>query len=186
MNAPSDEDAALVERARGGDQRAYAALLALHHGAVLRLTRSYTGETDEARDLAQEAFVAAFAALDRFDATRPFRPWLLRTALNKCRDWSRRRAVRRLFSLAITPDEAHAVASDAPDPEREATQAQMLKRTRAAIAALPDALKAPLLLTAIEGHSQAGAAAILRITEKAVETRVRRARRILAAELARD
>ena len=183
MNDAGEQDAALIVRARRGEPQAYRALLDRHRDSVLRLTRSYTAQDDEAQDLAQEAFIAAFAALDRFDVARPFAPWLLRLALNKCRDWSRRRAVRRLFAFALPTEAIHEVASDAPDPERQAADAQALVQARAAIAALPDALKAPLILTAIEGHSQAEAATILRISEKAVETRVRRARQQLAAAL---
>jgi len=183
VNDACEQDAALIVRARRGEPQAYRALLDRHRDSVLRLTRNYTAQDDDAQDLAQEAFIGAFAALDRFDVARPFRPWLLRLALNKCRDWSRRRAVRRLFGFALPTDTAHEVASDAPDPERQAADAQALDHARAAIAALPDALKAPLILTAIDGHSQAEAAIVLRISEKAVETRVRRARQQLAAAL---
>lgn len=183
MNDDSEQDAALIGRARRGDQQAYRALLDRHRDSVLRVTRGYTARDDDAQDLAQEAFIAAFAALDRFDDARPFRPWLLKLALNKCRDWSRRRAVRRLFAFSVPAEAANQVASDTPDPERQAADAEALAFARTAIAALPDALKAPLILTAIEGHSQAEAATILRVSEKAVETRVRRARRQLAASL---
>jgi len=181
-----ESDAALVARARRGDQSAYRALLDRNRASVLRLARSYTGSDSDAHDLAQETFIAAFAALDRFDPKRAFRPWLLRTALNKCRDWSRRRAVRRLFTFALLIETAQEVASDMPDPERQAVDAEALRFARAAIAALPDTLKAPLILTAIDGHSQAEAAEILRISEKAIETRVRRARRQLAELLGRQ
>lgn len=186
MTDGEETDAALVARARRGDQSAYRALLDRNRDSVLRLTRNYTGSDSDAHDLAQEAFIAAFAALDSFDPERAFRPWLLRTALNKCRDWSRRRAVRRLFAFALPIEIAHEVASDMPDPERQAADAEALRFARAAIAELPDTLKAPLILTAIEGHSQAEAAAILRVTEKAIETRVRRARRQLAEMLDRQ
>jgi RNA polymerase sigma factor CnrH len=183
VNDAGDQDAALIVRARRGDTKAYSALFDRHRDSVLRLTRSYTAQDDEAQDLAQEAFISAFAALDRFDAARPFRPWLLRLALNKCRDWSRRRAVRKFFAFALPIESAHEIAGEAPDPEQHAVETDTLRRTHAAIADLPDALKAPLILTAIDGHSQAEAAAILRISEKAVETRVRRARQQLTVEL---
>lgn len=180
MNDDSEQDAALIVRARRGEQRAYRALLDRHRDSVMRLTRNYTAQDEDAHDLAQEAFIAAFAALDRFDIVRPFRPWLLKLTLNKCRDWSRRRAVRRLFAFAFPMEAAQHVASDAPGPDRHAADAQAFDHARAAIAALPDALKAPLILTAIDGHSQAEAAAILHVSEKAVETRIRRARQQLA------
>lgn len=183
MNSALEQDAALILRARRGDPLAYRALFDRHLDGVLRLARSYTGQDDEAQDLAQEAFVSIFAALDRFDPTRPFRPWLMQAVLNKCRDWSRRRAVRKLFAFARPMEDLHDVASETPGLDREAIAAETLRRARRAIAELPDVLKAPLILTAIEGHSQAEVAAMLGVSEKAIETRVRRARHQLTNAL---
>ncbi|MFY8196411.1 MAG: RNA polymerase sigma factor, partial [Novosphingobium sp.] len=80
-----DQDPYLVTRALGGQQPAYSALLARHRDAVFRLARHHVGDESEALDVTQEAFVSAFAALARYDPARPFRAWLLRIALNKCR-----------------------------------------------------------------------------------------------------
>ena len=172
-------DAELVRLAHAGRQSAYRELMARHRDAVFRLARSYAGDADDALDLTQETFIAAFAALDRYDVRRPFRPWLLRIALNKCRDWSRRRAVRRFFAFAAPLEEARAIPDPAADPEARASDARELARVSAAIAKLPAGLKEPLILTAIEGLSQAEAAAILRLSEKAIEVRIYRARRKL-------
>ena len=179
-------DTELAGLARAGRQAAYRELMARHREAVFRLARSYAGDPDEALDLTQEAFIAAFAALDRYEASRPFRPWLLRIALNKCRDWSRRRAVRRFFAFAAPLDAAQAVPDPAADPEEQTADARELARVSAAIAKLPANLKEPLILTAIEGLSQAEAAATLGISEKGVEVRVYRARKRLAEILGPD
>lgn len=179
-------DTELVRLARAGRQAAYRELMARHRDAVFRLARSYAGDPDDALDLTQEGFIAAFAALDRYDPARPFRPWLLRIALNKCRDWSRRRAVRRFFTFAAPLDEAHAVPDPAADPEEQTADARELAKVSAAIANLPKSLKEPLILTAIEGLSQAEAAAALGISEKGVEVRIYRARKRLAEILERD
>jgi RNA polymerase sigma-70 factor (ECF subfamily) len=179
-------DAELAAMARTGKQAAYRELMARHRDAVFRLARNYAGDADEALDLTQETFIAAFAALDHYDGMRPFRPWLLRIAVNKCRDWSRRRAVRRLFLFATPVDEAHAIPDPAADPETQTADARELERTSAAIAKLPASLKEPLILTAIEGQSQAEAAATLGLSEKAIEVRVYRARKKLSDVLERD
>jgi RNA polymerase sigma-70 factor (ECF subfamily) len=176
-------DAELAGLARAGRQSAYRELMARHRDAVFRLARSYAGDADDALDLTQEAFIAAFAALDRYDGERPFRPWLLRITLNKCRDWSRRRAVRRFFAFAAPLDDARAVADTAADPEAQTGDARELARVSAAIAKLPASLKEPLILTAIDGLSQAEAAATLGLSEKAIEVRVYRARKKLSEDL---
>nr|WP_232328842.1 RNA polymerase sigma factor [Sphingomonas horti] len=176
----------MAARARGREQAAYRELMTRHRDAVFRLARSYAGDADDALDLTQEAFIAAFAALDRYDPSRAFRPWLLRIALNKCRDWSRRRAVRRLLLFATPVDDARATPDPAADPETRTGDVRELERVSAAIARLPASLKEPLILTAIEGQSQAEAAATLGLSEKAIEVRVYRARRRLSELLERD
>jgi RNA polymerase sigma-70 factor (ECF subfamily) len=112
------------------------------------------------------------------------RAWLAAIAINKCRDWSRRRRVRRLFSFALPIDAAaENVREDRPGQDVEAADRQELARLRRAITELPSALREPLVLHAIEGMSQAETAVVLAITEKAVETRLRRARSKLASIL---
>src|SRR3546814_10441346 len=134
-----------------------------------------------ALDLVQEAFVAAFDALDRYDQGRPLRTWLARIAINKCRDWARRRAVRRLLNLSASYDEFTSVADTAPSIEDSVADRQELALLWKAVAALPRQLREPLILRTIEEMSQAETAAILKISEKAVETRRYRARTKLAS-----
>src|SRR3546814_15365309 len=73
----------------------------LFRSGVYRLIVKQIGDADEAMDLTQETFVSGFSALDRYDGERPFRTWIARIALNKCRDWARRRKVRAFFSRAL-------------------------------------------------------------------------------------
>ncbi len=179
-------DGELAALARSGIQAAYRALTERHRDAVYRLVRSAIGDADEALDVTQETFVSAFGALDRFDPARPFRAWLARIALNKARDWGRRRAVRRMFSFGMADDATHNVADDAVGAERTAEDRQALAQVAAAIADLPVRLKEALLLRTIEGMSQAEVAATLGVSEKTVETRLYRARQKLSDKLRED
>ena len=138
---------------------------------------------DEAMDLTQEAFVAGFSALDRYDGTRPFRIWISRIALNKCRDWGRRRKVRAFFSRALPLEIAHHVASETPSPDIEVGDRLELARVREAVAALPAKLREVLLLRGLDEISQSEAAAMLDVSEKTIETRLYRARVRLRALL---
>ena len=88
--------------------------------------------------------------------------------------------MRRFFSRARPLDEALDAADPAPSPERAADDRRRLERAHAAIAALPATLREVLLLRGVEQMTQAETAAILGIGEKAVETRLYRARRRLA------
>ncbi|MBL8650674.1 MAG: RNA polymerase sigma factor [Sphingopyxis sp.] len=169
-------DQNLAARARAKHEDAYRELLSRHKAAVYRLIVKHIGDTDEAMDLTQESFVAGFSALDRYDGTRPFRIWISRIALNKCRDWGRRRKVRAFFSRALPLDIAHHVASETPSPDMEVGDRLELARVREAVAALPANLREVLLLRGLDEVSQSEAAAMLDVSEKTVETRLYRAR----------
>ena len=180
MNAPEPDDGALAVRALAGQQAAYRALMERHRDAIWRLAKGHVGDPDEALDITQETFVAAFAALARYDPSRPFRIWIARIALNKCRDWGRRRTVRRFFAFAKPIDDALDLADSRATPEETLRSQHELSRIHTAIAALPATLKEVLLLRTIETMSQAETAQLLAISEKAVETRLYRARAKLA------
>lgn len=176
------DDAALAAAVIAGDSRAFTELMRRHKEAIYRFIRRYVGDADEAYDLLQETFAAAWSALPAFDSARPMRAWLRRIALNKCRDWSRRRFVRRFFFTAAPIDNSAnviAAADSDADPEQERRLADLDRQ----IASLPAGLKEPLLLTQFEGLSHKDAALILNISPKAVEMRIYRARAQLAGAL---
>lgn len=176
LNLPDCTDGELAALALAGRQAAFAELLARHRAWIYRLVRSHIGDGEEAVDVTQSSFIAAFAALNRYDPDRPFRAWLSRIAINKCHDWRRRRSVRKFFSFAFPLDEARDVEDEAPTADRAAGAEAELARTLKAIATLPNNLKEPLILRAIEERSEAETAEILGISQKAVETRLYRAR----------
>jgi DNA-directed RNA polymerase specialized sigma24 family protein len=72
----------LIQEARQGDGAAWEALMRLHQQPVYRFAYLMLGDPDEAEDAAQETFIRAFRSLDRFDLSRPLRPWLLSIAAN--------------------------------------------------------------------------------------------------------
>lgn len=185
LEPPDDE---LAARAIAGDEQAFARLIARHKDALYRFVRRYTGNPDEAYDLLQETFAAAWTALKRYDIERSFPTWLRSIALNKCRDWSRRRAVRRWLTRSDPLDSPAGLVlrDEGPSPETSVLETQRLSRLDRAIADLPPGLKEPLILTALEELSQEEAGRLLGLTAKAVELRVYRARKALAEALALD
>jgi RNA polymerase sigma factor (sigma-70 family) len=178
-------DAELAQAARAGDDRAYAMLVTRHKDGLYRLLRRYLGSADDAHEAAHEAFIAAWSALARYDPSRSFGAWLRSIAINKARDRGRRLAVQRFFFGAQALENEGAQAR--PDPATAADEAMVEQEKLAAldraIAGLPAGLKAPLLLTAIDGRSQQEAGEILGVTAKTIETRVYRARKLLAQTL---
>lgn len=142
------------------------------------MVRGLTGGSEDALDLTQECFVAAYLHLKSYDGIRPMRPWLARIAINKCRDWRRRRAVRHLFFRAepYGDNEAAEVQDDRPTAYQTVAAKDELNRLFAAIDRLPASLREVLILRTLEGLSQADTAVALSISVKAVETRLSRAR----------
>jgi RNA polymerase sigma-70 factor (ECF subfamily) len=148
-----------------------------HETRLYRLIRSHVGNSDEALDLVQGSFVAAWLALRSYDPARPFGTWLARIAINKSRDWGRRRTVRRFFTFAAPLNaDALEIADDNIGADVLMADRQRLAAVARAIPGLPAQLKEPLILCAVDGLSQAEAASVLGISEKAIETRKRRAR----------
>lgn len=179
-------DGELAALAAVGRDMAFGEIVRRHRNAVYRIAVGNVVDADEALDLTQEVFVSAHQALNRYDPERPMRAWLATIALNKCRDWARRRAVRRLLWFAQpVEDVADTVADDRAGPEIEVNDRRELQRLWKAIADLPMALREPIVLHTIEGMSQAETALVLSVSEKAVETRLRRARIKLAEALGR-
>jgi RNA polymerase sigma-70 factor (ECF subfamily) len=177
-------DGELATFSTAGRQAAFAEIVRRYRQPVFRLARASVGDADEALDLVQETFVAAHQALSRYDGARPMRTWLSAIALNKCRDWARKRAVRRFLSFAVPiGGEAEAVVDDQVPTDDAVADRRELDRVTRAIATLPGNLREALVLRTIEGLSQAETAETLSISEKAVETRVHRARARLLEKL---
>lgn len=180
-----DSDEAVATRARAGDRAAFELLVRRHKGGLHAFVRRYVGSVDDSYDVLQETFVAAWRGLRRYDPARPFLPWLRTIALNKCRDFGRRRTVRRLFLHTFSREMADqwSTAHRDREHEAEAEATERLGRLDRAIAGLPALYKEPLLLTVVSGLSHKEAAQMLNTTPKAIEMRLARARSRLVAIL---
>lgn len=179
--APSDAD--LVVRARSGDDPAFGQLIRRHQNSIFRFLSHQVSNPADASDIAQETFVALFRSLDRYDTSRPFLAWAFVIARNKARDHHRRRAALRWVGV---DDQYDRMASPAPDPEREVADREELSQVELLIRALPEGLRTPLLLSAMEGLSHEEIGAVMDMSAKAVEVRVYRARKALKAQLSRE
>jgi RNA polymerase sigma-70 factor (ECF subfamily) len=103
----------LVRAAQDGSAEALEALFRLHWTAAFRAAYYIVHDAAAAEDIAQEAFLAAVRALDRFDGRRPFAPWINRIVVNRAIDHSRSRALRREVGAELA-DAAEAPAPEAP------------------------------------------------------------------------
>ena len=84
-----------MREAKQGSSAAMAQLYSLHWRGAYRAAYLVVHDTAAAEDVAQDGFLAAVGAIDRFDRRRPFGPWLHRIVINRALDWARREALRR-------------------------------------------------------------------------------------------
>jgi RNA polymerase sigma factor (sigma-70 family) len=182
---PGLADASLVSLARRGVEPAFALLCKRHSGRMRNLIAARLTDSGDVPDVVQETQLALWRALHRYDVERHFESWLTTIAINKCRDWARRRAVRRETLARLGDDVVHGVERSCVGPaESELMEEERLGALRKALTELPDSLRDALVRTALHQDSQAVVARQLNITVKAVEMRIRRARQRLHSVLA--
>lgn len=171
-----DPDSELAIRAAAGDRKAYGYLIRRWQSPLWRTALRYTGDSGEAEDIVQNVFVAFWSRLNNAAAPNNVGAFLRRSTLNACHDWSRRRAVRAFFFRASPVNERVDTQPVTHENEDRETDLTLLETQ---IAALPNSLKAPLILCGLEGVSHKEAAVILGITPKAVEAKIARAKALL-------
>jgi RNA polymerase sigma-70 factor (ECF subfamily) len=144
-NLPREPTLEVVGRAASGDRAAFGDLYGAYAEDVGRLCRRLLGPGDEAQDARSEVFFRAQQALPSFDPARPFRRWLLAIAAHHCLDRLRRRSVEgRLFSTAELSELDLPVAG--PSPLGLALARERREELIAALDALPERQRAPLVL----------------------------------------
>lgn len=172
-----------VNAALQGDQDAFAEIVYAFQDAVYNLCYRILGDSAEAEDAAQEAFLRAYLNLQRYDPSRPFKTWLLTIASNHCIDRLRR---RRLQWLSLDDDSlpAHpALNSDEPEPEEAMLTSERSQAVQALLNHLSPEYRAAVVLRYWYDYSYAEIADILDTTESAVKSRLFRARQALAEQL---
>lgn len=96
--------AALVEQARAGSRTAFEQLVGMFQGDIFRMAYYRTHSPMDAEDLTQEIFMQAFKNLSRLKTAERFRSWLFKIALNRVRDFNRKKRFRALFSTLDDSD----------------------------------------------------------------------------------
>lgn len=172
-----DSDAALARRACAGERAAFGTLVSRYAGQARRVARAILHDPEAADDAAQDAFLAALEHLPRFDARRPFGPWLMRIVANAAIDRRRRQRVRRAEPLDP------AIVAGGVSPERAAERGELAARLHAALAELPERQRLAVTLFDAEGYSHAEIAQILGVPVGTVRSDVFHARRRLRAQL---
>ena len=163
-------DIAVIAACQQGDARAFRDVFDLYKDRVYALCRHMAGNAEDAEDLAQETFVAAFQGIGSFRAEATFGTWLYRIAANRCLNRLRQRRPEDALESAnpITPD---------PSPEEVVMRKELNGHLEAAVAGLPESLRLIFVLGTLEGLRYKEIAEICQCSEDAVKMRVHRARK---------
>ena len=178
------EDTALVERARQGDEAAYGELVTRYQALAVRTAYVITGDGADADEAAQEAFVKAYFALDRFRSGAPFRPWLLRIVANEA--INRRKAAGRRPTVGLSVAGDRPSADTALSPEGAALAAERRDAVVAALRRLRDEDRLVIAYRYFFELSEAEMADALAVPRGTVKSRLSRAMGRLRAVLAED
>lgn len=200
---PGVSDEELIERARSGDRAAFGDLVERHQQAVFRAALAALRSREDAEEVAQETFVAAFRKLDHFRGDSSFKTWLLSIAWNRALD--RRRSVGEWLKRFVSRDAQGGSAaphgrsaaqgwSSAPQPRQEPasgqpSQEQVLidnesrREVRRLVGTLPDKYRDALLLSSSGDHTFEEIAALLGIPVGTAKWRAMEGRRLLKKKL---
>ncbi len=180
---PTAADAALVRGALRGDREAFGQLVDRHRARVYTLALRMVGERARAEDIASEAFLRVWDALERYDPSRSFATWVLTIASRLCLD-ELRRARSRVGSLEEEREAGRAEpAAEQAGPEELALTAQIGSTVREAIDRLPERERMAVLLRHLEDLSYDEIAQAMRIPVGTAKTHAYQGRLKLARAL---
>ena len=179
MTSPEETgETELIQSAQQGNADAFGRLVVRYQQAVFNIAYRMTGSRQEAEDVAQETFIKAYRALNRFDLTRPFAPWLYRITTNTALNWIKRRRPE------VNMDEETTRSETTPSIEAQAIAAETSDRLRAAIAKLSPNYRAAIELRHFQGLSYKEMSEALNAPLSDVKSWLFRARRRLREVLA--
>lgn len=178
----TQEEGVLIERAQAGDRLAFEELVRRNADRLYAVVLRFLGDSREAEDVTQEAFLRAWRGIGGFKGRSQFYTWLYRIGLNE----AKRRAERRPPPGKLTSLDEHP-HTEAPDwseaPETRAAEGELRGVLERAVRALAPDYRAPLVLRDVEGLSTAEAADVMGLGEAAFKSRLHRARLAVRAAI---
>lgn len=181
-------DHQLVLRAQRGDKVAFELLVNKYERKLQRLLSRLVRDPSEVEDVTQEAFIKAYRALPTFRGESAFYTWLYRIGINTAKNYLTAQGRKAPPIVDIDPEDAESsgesgLARDTNTPEQELMSRQVAETVNAAMDALPEELRAAIMLREIEGMSYDEIAAIMNCPIGTVRSRIFRAREAIADQL---
>jgi RNA polymerase sigma-70 factor (ECF subfamily) len=182
MRQPAEEpaEATLVALARDGDSEAFEQLYRRHVGRINALCLRMTGNSAQADDCVQEAFVQAWKKLGTFQGASAFGTWLYRIAVNEVLGAQRRERRRGTHLQAVSDEER---ADDLDYAQALGEQPGEVLDVEQAVRALPEGARNVFVLVGLHGYSHEETASALGVAVGTCKAQLHRARQLLAKRL---
>lgn len=174
-------EAELTAAARSGNQEAFGRLIRLHQKRLFRFVYSLVGDFDQTEDIVQEAFVRAWQAMERFETSRSFYPWLSRIARNLA--FNQIKSERRKESLQKLQEKGFEPKSGELGPLEKLIDDEGRRHFFVAVMNLPETFRTVFVMRHFEGLTYAMIAEQLKIAAGTVDSRLFRARQMLLDNL---
>ena len=185
-----EQEAAIVRKVLKGDTNAFETLLLEYEKNVYNIALRMTGNSEDASDMTQEAFIKAFNSLQSFRGDSKFSVWLYRIVSNVCLDFLRSRNRRPTVSLSVEDDDGEDtqldVADESQSPELLLDRKLTRESVRRGLDSLPPDYRQILLLREIQGFSYEEISKALHLEVGTVKSRIFRARKRLCSFLIND
>ena len=180
-----------LERLRARDHEAFNQFVRLYHAAAFRLAQRLLRHADDAQEVTQDAFLAAYEGIAGFEQRASPRTWLLAITYRKALDRLKRRASEgHLLSGVLDDDALWKIAQRVEhltdwgeNPEHHFSRAEFTERLNSALGRLPAESRAVFELRDVQGLSTLEAAQVLGMSEGALRVRLHRVRQYLMSEL---
>ena len=163
----------LVKKSQLGDKSAFEELVKRHQDLVFSLSFKLTGKRELANDVAQEAFIRAWKAIEKFRGDSTFGTWIYRITVNTA--WTLRKKAKKHYSLNIEDTQEPVVIDEKKDPELVAINSDLSVVLRKALNQIPLEQRIIVELKNIEGRSHKEIADYLDISVTAAKVRLHRA-----------
>lgn len=183
------EEKSLIQKAAAGDTAAFEQLVLRYQTQVYNLALRMVSNDADAQDLAQEAFVRAWRALDSFQFSSQFSTWLYRLTSNICIDFLRAQKKHKAVSLTVLQDDETQqwdMEDSAPLPEAQMIDREEHEALAEAIASLDPEYRQVLVLRIVNDCSYQQISQVLGIREGTVKSRLSRAREQLRKKLSQN
>ena len=181
-----EEEQLLIQRTKRGDRDAFARLVKGYRERAFAAAFVMVRNQDDARDLSQQAFIRAWRAIDRFEAGRPFYPWLHRILKNLCLTHLKREGPGRKVSLdEMLEENPGAAPTESSGVVDRIHSEQMLGHMRKAIADLKPEFREVLMMYTYQEMQYQEIAEALGIPIGTVMSRLFHARKALADRMAK-